>query len=159
MPADPYKQHVKEVMSNAVVTVAPDDTVHEALGLMEENGVTVLPVVNFKNHCIGIISSTDLLELTREMEEELGDLDRLSEEPHLGLSDLVSRHSLGQQLVKEIMNDQVTTVHPDATLVSTAEIMVENQIHRLPVVDDEQKLLGIVSTMDVLKAFVQGAPR
>lgn len=158
MSKDPYQTRVKDVMSKGVVSARSGDTVHEALVLMDENRVHALPVVDHRDRCIGMFSSTDILELTREIEGELGDLDRLSEESRLGLSDLVSRHSLGQQTIGELMSDDVASVGPDSTLVEASQKMLRYHVHRLPVVDEQQKLLGIVSTMDVLKAFVGGAP-
>jgi CBS domain-containing protein len=152
-----YKQQVKDVMSKAVVVAPADATVHDALILMEENAVTVLPVLDFRGRCIGILSSTDVLEVTRELEDELGDLDQLSDNTRLGLIDLASRHSIGQRNIGELMSESVATVNPESKLTEAAQIMLSEHVHHLPVVDEQQKLVGIMSTMDILRAFVDGS--
>ena len=71
---------------------------------------------------------------------------------------LAARHSIGQRNISDLRSDRVNTISREATLAGAAAQMLRDRVHRLPVVDDEEKLLGILSTMDVLEAFVAGAP-
>jgi CBS domain-containing protein len=57
------------------------------------------------------------------------------------------------------MTSNVATTAPDAPLVDAAREMLRQHVHRLPVVDASGQLVGIISTMDVLKAFANGAPQ
>ena len=153
MTKNPYTRRVKEVMSTSVVAANAGDTVHEALVLLDENRVNALPVLDHRGCCIGMISSTDFLELTRDIED---DLEHLSDQARLGLIDLAAQHSMGERNISELMSERVATVTADATLKEAAAEMLRNRVHRLPVVDEKQQLLGIVSTIDILEAFVDG---
>ena len=69
----------------------------------------------------------------------------------------LSQH-VGQRSVMDLMSEAVVSVPPDAFLAQAAAAMLRERVHRLPVLDHEGRLLGIVSTTDVLRAFVDGAP-
>ena len=99
-----------------------------------------------------------MLTLTQEMESEIGALDQLTDEPRLSLIDIAARHSVGQRNISELMSEEVATVSPQESLDGAARLILRHQVHRLPVVDDEQRLVGILSTMDLLAALVGVAP-
>jgi len=71
--------------------------------------------------------------------------------------DQLEEHDLGRRQVHEVMTPDVITVGPETTLVEAARKLLSNRIHRLPVVDEKNRLLGVVSTTDLLAAFVQQA--
>ena len=66
--SDVYEKRVKDVMSRDLVTIDAKDSVHEALQLMAENKVAALPVVDRQGRCVGIISTSDLVDVTRDLE-------------------------------------------------------------------------------------------
>jgi CBS domain-containing protein len=66
--------------------------------------------------------------------------------------------SVGQQSVSDIMTEDVVFVTPDKNLVQAAAQMLRERVHRLPVLDDQRRLVGLLSSTDVLKAFVECAP-
>jgi signal-transduction protein with cAMP-binding, CBS, and nucleotidyltransferase domain len=74
------------------------------------------------------------------------------------LTEKLSESGLQTQKVQELMTDNVISVTTEDTLVHAAAEMVRSRVHRLMVVDNEKRLLGIVSTMDILAAFADGAP-
>jgi CBS domain-containing protein len=156
---DPYKRHVKEVASKEVVAVDAVDTVHNALELMAENRVSALPVVDARGVCVGIISTTDLMEVAREMEDEISNLGRVDEISHRWFLDLLADHDMERRHVSEVMTETVASIGPDVLLVDAARQMLRHHVHRLPVLDDNQRIVGILSTMDILKAFADGAPK
>ena len=157
MSNDPYKMCVREVMSKDVVSVLPDDSVHECIQRMVENRVSSLPVLGLHDECIGIISSSDLIEITQEIDEDLADLES---------ADLVTGRWLLERLmtgtghtkVSEVMSEDVFTVRSDTRLARAARDMLRNGVHQLPVVDIKDRVVGIVSTTDILSAFVDGDP-
>jgi CBS domain-containing protein len=65
----------------------------------------------------------------------------------------------GRHNVMELMTEDVIATGPDARLVRAAETLLRERIHRLPVLDAQKRLLGILSTTDVLRAFVEAAPQ
>ncbi len=151
---DTDKRRIKEIITKDTVVLDVIDTVHEALALMAENRVSALPVVDSHNRCVGILSAADLVDLTRDTEENLRDLDLVNLSTKRFLIDKLAQ-SLGTEPVQAYMSDSVVTVTPETPIVKAAQEMLRNHIHHLPVVDQDQKLLGIVSTMDILGAFAE----
>jgi CBS domain-containing protein len=145
------------VLTKEVVAVNADDTVQEALRLMVENRVSVLPVVNGRDACVGVLSATDLIGLARDLNEELSGMEEADFTPQ-SLIDQVAEQDFGRRRVHELMTESVETVGPEASLAAAARAMLRHQVHRLPVVNERQRLVGIVSTTDILAAFVDGAP-
>jgi CBS domain-containing protein len=156
---DPYGLRVIDVLSKDVVTVSADDTLQTALELMAENRVTALPVVDGHGHCVGILSASDIVTITREINEAMHDMGRSDEASYQWLRENLADHDMARRLVSEFMSDNLATVSADCKLVDAAAGMLKHRVHRLPVVDSKGDLVGILSTMDILKAFVEGAPQ
>jgi CBS domain-containing protein len=152
-----YKQHVRDVMITDVVAICPQDRVSDALQIMLENRVSALPVVDRHEHCVGVISATDLLQIARQLGGELEALDQAE-----GLSRELLERQLEQtgfsgQLVQEVMTHKAVTVGPDSSLVAAATAMIQHRVHRLAVTDSQEKLLGIISTTDIIRALAESA--
>ena len=145
---DAYR--VKDAMSDVVITAGPDDTIQEVLVLMAQYSVTVLPVTDNKHRCIGVLSTSDLIDPARELEAELHDAKRGSEQWRI--ENLLSQ-SIGQRKVSELMTAMVVSVDREMPIVDATGEMLRHRVHHLPVVDEHQKVLGIVSTMDMLSIF------
>lgn len=152
-----YEKRVKEILTKETVTLNANDTIHEALMLMGENRVSTLPVVDQRNRCVGILSTVDLVDMTRETEEDVRELNYV---------DLISKrflieklaNSLGTESVQTFMSESVMTIGLEALIVEAAQKMLRNRVHHLPVVDNDDRLLGIISTMDILGEFADAAP-
>ncbi len=147
---------VKDVMSKHVVSVNPDDSLHEALDLICENRVSALPVVDAHGHCIGMLSTSDLINLTHELDDELQNLGRASGTKPQWLIEQLTQ-ALGSERVSEQMTENAATIHQEVPVCEAAATMVRNRVHRLPVTDDHNKLLGIISTMDIMSAVANAA--
>ncbi|MDP6444402.1 MAG: CBS domain-containing protein [Pirellulaceae bacterium] len=146
---------VKELMSRDVVTVGPSDTLHDAMQLLVENRVAALPVVNSRDQCVGMLSTSDLIEVTQELDDEVHNLGRTdSTNPPWLIQRLAD--CLGSELVSEQMSTDVAVVGPDARLSEAAATMLRNRVHRLPVLDESLRLRGIISTMDIMGVVAQG---
>jgi CBS domain-containing protein len=147
---------VKDVMSKHVVAVNPDDSLHEALDLICENRVSALPVVDSHGHCIGMLSTSDLINLTHELDDELHNLGRTGEAKPQWLIEQLTR-ALGSERVSAQMTANAETIHQEVSVCEAASTMMRNRVHRLPVTDDHNKLLGIISTMDIMGLVASGA--
>jgi CBS domain-containing protein len=145
-------------MSKDVVSVMADDTLHECIQRMVSNRVASLPVLGAHNECIGIISSSDVMEITQEIDEDLADLDSADLVTSRWLLDRLAKET-GHTKVSEVMSEDVFTVRADTRLAKAAREMLRNGVHRLPVVDSKDRVVGIVSTTDILAAFVDGDPQ
>ena len=152
------QMRVKDVMSKQVVAVNPDDTLHEALDLICENRVSALPVVDSHGHCLGMLSTSDLINLTHELDDELQNLGRTSGTKPQWLIEQLTQ-ALGSERVSEQMTPNVATIDQEVSVCEAAAAMMRNRVHRLPVTDKQNRLLGIISTMDIMTVVAAGAPQ
>jgi len=152
-----YNRTIKDIMNRDVVTINAAGTIHEAMELMGENRVSTLPVVDNEDNCVGILSTSDLVEMTRDVDEDVYELDHVDPTSQRFLLDKLM-HSMGGESVQSFMSETVTTVDADSKLITALRKMLREQIHHLPVVGSDGKLVGIISTMDILGEFADAAP-
>lgn len=157
MPHELYHQRVKDAMNRDVVTVHVQDTVQDALNLMLENKVSGLPVLDHQGKCVGMLSSRDFMDMTHELDldfdEDLSVSGVWWNSFMRGLSE-----NIGAKSVMDLMSEDVVSVRADDLLVDAARIMLREKIHRLPVLGAHKRLIGIISTTDMLRALVAAAP-
>lgn len=132
---------VREKMSSPAVTIPPEMPFQDALRLMREKKFRRLPVVNAKGKLIGIVSERDLLYAEPS--------------PASSLSVWELNYLLSQLLVKELMTKDVISTTPDTPIEAAAEIMAQRKIGGLPVVDEENRVVGVITETDIFKAFVE----
>ena len=128
-----------DLMTPDPVTATPRATVAEAWDVMRELEIRHLPVVE-SGALVGMLSDRDLarFDIVRVLEVE-------------GAETL--RHELATPVVK-LMSSDVITVDPETGLQEIVELLVEHRIGAVPVVrSDTRELVGIVSYIDVLRAF------
>jgi CBS domain-containing protein len=152
-----YAMTVQDVMSRDVVTAYADESLRECIQRMIDNRVASLPVLGKHEECVGIVSSSDVLEITREIDEDLSDLEGADVVASRWLIERLSAET-GDRRVSEVMSQDVLTVRTDTRLSKAAREMLRNGVHRLPVVDRQDRVVGIVSTTDILAAFVDADP-
>ena len=135
-PRAPRKDplHVRDIMVEDAVYCEPDDDLSKVWDKMQESGFTGLPVTN-KGKVIGIITRMDIFKH--------GSL-RLSKESGKGKS----------IPVKKAMQTPAITTQPDTTVEDAAAMIVKSKIVRLPVVDSNGKLEGIVDIGDIMSTYV-----
>jgi CBS domain-containing protein len=129
---------VADLMKTSLKTIGPEDTVADAVVTLAEDHVSGLPVVDPRNRLIGVISTTDVLQLLAEANEP-EDRGRV----------------LDQTLVREIMTARPVTVDPDSDVHEAARQMLYGEIHRL-FVEYDGELVGLISQSDIVGA-VAGA--
>ncbi len=156
-PKSIYQRRLKDIMCRDVVALNAGDTIHEALALMGENRVSALPVVDSRNQCVGILSTSDLVDMTRDVDDDLYHLDLVDPTSRRFLLDKLA-HSMGTETVQSFMTETVATVVAETTIGKATQEMLRNRVHHLPVVDQNDHLIGIVSTMDILAEFADAAP-
>lgn len=143
---------VSEIMTKEVMTVKRNTSVNEVAKLMGGHDISGVPVVDDDNHVIGIITELDLivrntrLDLPRFI--EVLDWGRIPlERPGHARERL--RHMLGTEAA-DLMTEKVETIGPDASVEDLAELMVKHRFNPVPVVDENEKLIGIVSRADLV---------
>jgi CBS-domain-containing membrane protein len=146
---------LKDVISTDVISVSPGANLREALKLMLDNRVSALPVVDERKQCIGVISITDFLGVTRDLSEELSALSNYSELDHNALLERFEHANLLMEDVRTWVSLEPVSVGIESSIQHAAQVMLRNRVHRLIVVDDERQMIGIVSAMDLLAAFAE----
>lgn len=141
---------VADVMTHRVEMLAPGDSIKDAVTLMLDCKLSTIPVVDGECKCIGMLSRSDLTEMFMQEDRELSsvlDTERLS-------MDAINRSqdTSEARIVKEFMTYEVATIRLSQTLTEGCQVMARHQIHHLPVVDETEKVVGIVSAFDVVKA-------
>ncbi|OIK03683.1 CBS domain-containing protein [Streptomyces monashensis] len=145
METTPHR--VSDVMTRAVVAVGRGSRFKDVVERMEQWQVSALPVVEGDGRVIGLVSEADLLP----KEEFRGsDPDRFTQRSRL--ADLAKA---GAVTAEDLMSAPAVTVHADATLAEAARIMALRHVKRLPVVNAEGLLEGVVSRADLLKVFLR----
>lgn len=149
------QRHVADVMSRDIVSLHAGATIHEALAMMTENRVSALPIVDRHNHCVGVFTTTDLLGVTWDVDNDVHQMCAVDSVSRRLLVDKLVK-SLGNETVMSYMSEDVSTVSSGATLAIAARDMLRSQVHHLPVVDDKDQLVGIISTTDLLAEYAAG---
>jgi CBS domain-containing protein len=145
---------VKDLMTANPVAISPTESVETALDIMDEQHVSGLPVVESDGHLIGFISEGDLLVRESPLQPPLyltllGGVIFFDSPTHFHQH---LQKALGM-LVRDVMSSPPISIDPEDTLVHAANIMIERKIHRLPVVDQGQHLVGMLTRHDLVRAM------
>jgi CBS domain-containing protein len=140
--------HVADVMTTAVVTVAPDTEYRKLVDLLVAHGFSAVPVVDEFQRVTGVVSEADLL---RKIEYADGDEPRLFE----GRRHRSDRRKASGRTAADLMSTPPVTIGKDGSITAAARLMDDEDVKRLPVVDDLGRLIGIVSRGDLLKVHLR----
>jgi CBS domain-containing protein len=136
---------VRDVMTTRVVAVRDEADFKEIVGALRRFQVSACPVVDSSGHVIGVVSEADLLCKLADPELPVG-LVRLSW--RLGEQTKATAVTAGR-----LMTAPAVCIQPEALVGQAARTMRDKQVKRLPVVDPDGKLVGVVSRSDVLSVF------
>lgn len=136
---------IQDLMTTDAVTVREGTSLKEAARLMAGKGISGLPVVDAEDRLVGIVTEADFVERTSH--KERAGLVKM-------LFDRDSRR-LTADSVGGAMTRKVLCIEPDATHAQAARVMEQGKVKRLPVVDEDGRLVGIVSRSDILSVFAR----
>lgn len=117
-------KYANELTVKEVITISPDETVSDAREIMDIEGISGLPVVNDQDIVVGIISRRDIKPL---------------------------RGKNLNRKVSEAMTHNVVTISESTETETALDLAYENKVERLPVVSDDNKIVGIVTMKDILE--------
>jgi len=143
---------VEKIMTRNVITVNENDTLLEAVKTLRKNRVSGAPVLNEKGEVVGIISEADLLRVLEGFSwysKFLRFLHILDENEEVQ-KDFEKASSMK---VVDIMSKNPKTVKVDDSIYDAASIMHSNGFNRLPVVDENGKLVGIVARANIIASL------
>jgi len=149
----------RDIMTVEVITVTEQDTLQDVIELLSVHRFGGLPVVEADGKLIGIISVTDIVHYSEKVDVV----------PLINLSGWVSPHAdtdslfylrkgqdaLNYTTVGEIMRRKLFTAKADEPLQEVARLMKRRRINRVPIVDNDYKLIGIVTRSDIVRGISQ----
>jgi CBS domain-containing protein len=143
---------IADIMERNVVTIGPEATIHDLVKLLQEKDLGGVPVVDDDRHVLGMVTEGDLV--IEEADVRMPHFFQLfGTVVSLG-SQKKFKERAGKMLaqtVGEVMTKEVFTVRPDDVPGRAATLMSDNKIDRLPVVDDDERLVGIVARHDIIR--------
>lgn len=147
-------QTVTDFMTSNPITVTPTTPLKDALQILVREKISGLPVVDEAGKLIGVISDSDLMwqETGAETPPYIMFLDGLIFLKNPARYEKELHKALGQT-VKEVMSDKPISTTRDRLLREAAQLMHDKHVRRLPVVDEENKVIGILSQGDIIRAM------
>lgn len=148
---------VGQVMTDRVITVRQETPFKELVRLMRTHGVSGLPVLDSSGCLVGIVTEADLLDHVggatgeKKRHSQLGRLfDRLLAS---GRPTVINR-STAHVSARSLMTSDVITTTPDTPVREAARHIVGSGVKRLPVIDENKRVVGIVSRQDLLRPYL-----
>jgi CBS domain-containing protein len=146
-----------DVMTSNPVSIREELTVHEAVVFLTERRISAAPVINDAGRPVGVVSEADILRHDREHADHLYWIPQKEVDRELTLQ--TGEHLDGRSFevevpditrVRDIMNPIVYAVRMTTPIFEVVNQLVKRRIHRLFVVDDDESLVGVITTLDVL---------
>lgn len=130
---------IKTIMSTHLVTVTPQDKLTTVKEIFEKHNIHHIPVVRYKE-MVGLISKTDFLYFIRGFTRNEEDR-------------FVNEARLRAYTAEDIMTHGLAKLSPNDRINVALTVFQENRFHAIPIVNDDNELVGIVTTFDVIKAM------
>ncbi|MET9598325.1 CBS domain-containing protein [Streptomyces sp. NPDC006459] len=130
---------VADLMTDEVVSVAPGTGFKDVAKLLAQYDISGVPVLDDEDRVVGVVSQTDLLARTGSGSHPAEQSSTVAGAPSAG----------------DVMSAPAVTVHAEETVADAARLMTRRSIERLPVVDVEDRLVGIVTRRDLLRMFLR----
>lgn len=144
----------KDIMTSDVIVANQNDSIASVAKLLITEKIGGLPVVNEENKVVGIISETDILKKEKYIEAPrvvnflqglifLDDVKNIEED----------MKKIAAYKVEDLMSKDIIKVHEDDKFDDIANIMIKKSINRVPVVDSNNTLKGIICRYDIIRAM------
>lgn len=137
---------VSEVMHRIVAKVPPETGFQEIARILVSRRISAVPVVDAEQHVLGVVAADDMLTTRSEP---------------FRYSQRASRIAPGRpagRTAAQLMSTPALVIRPETTAGKAAQLMQARHVKRLPVVDEERHLLGIVARSDLLEVYRRWAP-
>jgi len=134
-----------DIMTRDPVTLPLTDALSSAVDALESLQVRHLPIVDDRGTLVGMLSDRDLGPLVRTF-METAETEELLVQP-------------SDRRIADLMTTAVVSVAPEADVAEVIQLMLDERVGAVPVVDDGEHVIGIISYVDVLRAFVDLAGR
>lgn len=144
-----WARRVRDVMTTHVVSVDRITPYKEIARTLTEHRISGMPVLTMGRHVAGVVSEADLLVVEDKQARQARAASASGQRVWR------RRRQPAALVAGDLMTSPAVTIHPDATIPAAARVMNANHVRRLPVVDPDGKLIGIVSRRDLLSVFLR----
>ncbi|MGC8565006.1 MAG: HPP family protein [Thermoplasmata archaeon] len=152
---------VKDLMTKNVITFNPNMTIKEAMEILVKNNIGGAPVVD-NGKLVGIITQRDILSYLDMAYKRQGwifiptpfdiiEIPRVTALPYEKFTEIYE--SLGKEKIGDIMQKRVYFVEPDDDIEEAIQLLGKGKINRLPVVDKDRNVVGIITRGDILRGL------
>jgi CBS domain-containing protein len=141
---------VKDLMTKDVVAVRPEASLKEVAEILAERGISGVPVVGEGGEVLGVVSEADILQKEAGPARRTGGLFSW-----LLMGDAGAEAKFSARTAKGAMTSPAVSIGPEAQPAEAARKMTELGVNRLPVLDHDQKLVGIITRGDLVRAFTR----
>jgi CBS domain-containing protein len=146
----------KNIMTSNVITVTPETSIGELSKILLGNKVSGVPVIDKEGKLMGIISEADIIREDIKVpfpfyfdplmiSGYIADFEKYNED----IKDYLDIK------VEQIMKRRVKTANPLTPVSEVADIMISNGVNRIPVVDEDKKVIGIITRADIIKSMIE----
>lgn len=145
---------VKEIMAKDVVSIKPDNNAKEALTLLFKMQISGLPVIDTQGRLVGMFTEKDIL--TAILPSYIEKVGRFVYEEN-PKSIKKKFEGLVNLTVSQLMRKDVVTVDENASLCEVAHLILTQKVRRIPVLNKEKRVVGIIVREDIVKAYAREA--
>jgi len=124
--------HVKDIMTRDCVTINSKQTIQEAYDILKKLDINQIPVVIFGKKIQGLIDNKTILDLL--------------------LNDIENNNEILNKKIEDIYLPELITADPISDIRRVSKVMIDFKLHAIPIVDEEDIIIGIVSETDIIKA-------
>jgi acetoin utilization protein AcuB len=136
---------VSEIMTKKLFTVLPTDSLKMVKDIFDNHIIHHIPVVRYRD-CVGIISKTDFYKAIH---------DSRFESPETASSE--NQKIYENFTAQDLMTKKLVKIEPNEKIGTAVELFLENYFHALPIINDENEIVGILSSYDILKLYFHEA--
>ncbi len=155
---------IENVMQKNVIKFNELDRIVDVAQSLRDNKISGAPVVDENDKVVGVISEGDIMKLLEVHQPRINlilpaplDLIELPIKMKYELDDIAEDMQRdASTVIDQIMTKKVIKIGPEASIYDAAELMDTHKVNRLPVVNGEDKLIGIVTRGDIIGAMVRG---
>jgi len=146
----------RDIMNKPVITINKDASINELSSLLLKGKISGVPVLDQEGNMVGIVTEGDIIVQDTDLHfpryfkllDSIIYLESLSKFKENLRKHLATR-------VEDIMTREVKTVNETTPINEIANLMTQRNINRVPVVDDNKKLVGIITRADIIKSMIK----
>ena len=152
---------VRDIMTRNVISFSPEASVYDCARILREKRISGAPVLDKKGNLIGILSEEDIMQIIEKRDIGINlilpsplDVLELPVKMKLALDDVAKDiQKTGAMKIENIMSKNVVSTTPDEDISDSAKTMSGKKINRLPVIDKNGVLVGIITRWDIIGAI------